>query len=356
MPRSSPSDSARPRSGKPSRLRLWSVALLIGLLTSTLPLGHQAYAASGCSRAADWAEMKSDWAGEVLALTNAHRENLGLTALVSSGSLTASAEWKAAHMAYYRYMTHEDPAPPVDRDWSDRVTACGYTYGGAGENIAYGYKTPQLVFDAWLNSAGHRRNIENANYRVIGVGAAVNSDGRAYWAQNFGTKIVAGDASQPAVQDPTPSPEPSVTAPEPTPSQDPAITPDPTASPEPPVATPIPTPSAEVPIPIEEPPLQDELRNDAPVASDDKARARPRRVVVVRLLANDLDADGDELSVKGFSAPRFGFAMLDYAGGLLTYRPRRGTAGRVEKFRYSITDSKGGTGEGIVRIKIKGRR
>jgi hypothetical protein len=75
----------------------------------------------------------------------------------------------------------------------------------------------------------------------------------------------------------------------------------------------------------------------------------------VRLLANDLDTDGDELNVEGFDVPRFGSAMLDYAGGSLTYRPRRGTAGKVETFTYSISDGKGGTDEGTVRIRIRRR-
>ena len=46
-------------------------------------------------------------------------------------------------MAYYGYLAHDDPAPPVARSWADRLEACGhpvYQYGG-GENIASGYPT-----------------------------------------------------------------------------------------------------------------------------------------------------------------------------------------------------------------------
>lgn len=149
-------------------------------------------AGMGCTVNRDWAEMKTAWATEVIALTNAHRATLGLSALVPSESLKDAAEWKAAHMAKYGYMSHDDPAPPVDRSWDQRIEDCGYTYG-MGENIAFGYRSPSAVVAGWLGSKGHRENIENPDFKVIGSGAALNSDGTAYWAQTFGTHIVVGD-------------------------------------------------------------------------------------------------------------------------------------------------------------------
>ena len=38
---------------------------------------------------------------------------------------------------------------------------------------------------AWLNSPGHRANIENASYRAIGVGAAANAGRRALLGAGF---------------------------------------------------------------------------------------------------------------------------------------------------------------------------
>ena len=63
---------------------------------------------------------------------------------------------------------------------------------GWGENIAYGYQTPSTVMNGWLNSAGHKANIENSTYRAIGVGAASNSSGIMYWSQEFGTLVDSG--------------------------------------------------------------------------------------------------------------------------------------------------------------------
>jgi uncharacterized protein YkwD len=89
-------------------------------------------------------------------------------------------------MAHRRYLAHNDPAPPVTRTVGQRLAACGFVGGGWGENIANGYRTAEAVVSGWLSSPGHRANIERASYGVIGVGAAVSSNGAVYWAQSFG--------------------------------------------------------------------------------------------------------------------------------------------------------------------------
>ena len=53
------------------------------------------------------------------------------------------------------------------------MTDCGYSAGGAeGENIAFGQTDANDVMNAWLNSPGHKANIEQPSFRSIGVGAA----------------------------------------------------------------------------------------------------------------------------------------------------------------------------------------
>ena len=54
-----------------------------------------------------------------------------------------------------------------------------------GENIAYGYGTPESVMNAWLNSSGHRANILNNSFKTIGIGC-VKYQGLYYWVQLFG--------------------------------------------------------------------------------------------------------------------------------------------------------------------------
>ena len=55
-----------------------------------------------------------------------------------------------------------------------------------GENVAYGYPSGSAVIGGWMGSSGHRANILNSSYRLLGVGAVRSSDGRWYAAQVFG--------------------------------------------------------------------------------------------------------------------------------------------------------------------------
>jgi uncharacterized protein YkwD len=58
----------------------------------------------------------------------------------------------------------------------------GLTYRSAGENIAYGYRTPSDVVTGWMNSPGHRANILNGSFKQIGVGYVADGN---YWTQMF---------------------------------------------------------------------------------------------------------------------------------------------------------------------------
>ena len=157
---------------------------------------HASAAVGDCTADASWPAARPNLEAGVLALVNAHRTGMGLNALGTSAALTRSAEWKARHMARYGYMAHDDPAPPVARSWSDRITACGYSGPGAGENIAFWYPTPASVMQAWLASPGHRSNIEGP-YTTTGIGAAVSASGIVYWAEDFGygPAVAAGSSS-----------------------------------------------------------------------------------------------------------------------------------------------------------------
>jgi uncharacterized protein YkwD len=161
-------------------------------------------AVGGCTPAAEWGTLDTSFASQVVALVNQHRQAMGLAPLGISPTLTASADWKSLHMAYYAYLAHDDPAPPISRTVSDRLAACGYPIGtvGWGENIAFGYSTPSAVMAAWLNSPGHRANIENPSYRAIGVGVARSSSGLYYWTQDFGTLLDSGSTPPPPTVSP----------------------------------------------------------------------------------------------------------------------------------------------------------
>ena len=211
-----------------------AAAIAAGAVGSATRDAGAAAAVGDCTPGADWGTSRDDLAAQTIQLVNAYRASLGLRQLVVVPALQASAVWKARHMAAYAYMAHPDPAPPVDRTAGERMVACGYT-SGWGENIAFGYPTAQSVVTGWLNSPGHRANIENPNFAGIGSGAAIGASGQVYWAHTFGTST---NGVPPA---PTPSPPPAP-APSPAPSTPTPTTPKPPA-PSPP-GTPDPAPAA----------------------------------------------------------------------------------------------------------------
>lgn len=172
--------------------------------------GHATAAVGNCTPDSSWPAERADLEAQVLSLVNAHRTGMGLPALQISSSLTASAVWKARHMAAYDERQHDDLAPPVARTFADRVGACGYSGPGAGENIAWLYPTAAAVMAGWLGSPDHKANME-AGWTATGVGAAMTSGGAVYWVEDFGF----ADGSSPPP--PTTSPTTTTTAPPPPP-------------------------------------------------------------------------------------------------------------------------------------------
>jgi len=203
-------------------------AVAFGTLGSSASNAGAAAAAGDCTVGSDWGSPRDDLASQTVTLVNSHRSSRGLRPLAVASALQASAVWKARHMAKYAYMGHNDPAPPVARSTGERMAACGVT-GSWGENIAMGYATPASVVNGWLNSAGHRANIENPNYTAIGTGAAASSSGQIYWAHTFSSN---GGASAPP---PPPAPVPAPPAPQPPAPQPPAPPP---TTPKPPAPPP----------------------------------------------------------------------------------------------------------------------
>jgi uncharacterized protein YkwD len=124
---------------------------------------------------------------EVLRLVNVQRTSHGCGPLSSNPVLLRVARAHSADMASRGYFDHNSPD---GRSPFDRMRAAGYKGGLMGENIAAGQPTPAAVMDAWMHSAGHRANILNCGYRVIGIGVAskTGSPYRIYWTQDFGDR------------------------------------------------------------------------------------------------------------------------------------------------------------------------
>ena len=120
---------------------------------------------------------KSQFATEVISLVNQERAKQGLAPLAGDTALNGMALAKAKDMNDNQYFSHTSP---VYGSPFDMMTSFDIPYSYAGENIAMGQKSPAEVVTAWMNSEGHRANILNANYNLIGVGYY-----NGYWAQEF---------------------------------------------------------------------------------------------------------------------------------------------------------------------------
>ncbi len=117
---------------------------------------------------------------QVVDLVNAERAKEGLSALTIDPKVE-----KAATVRANEIQSNFDHTRPNGSSFSTALTEQGVSYRGAGENIAWGQRTPQEVVTAWMNSPGHRANIMNKSYTHIGVGNTQNSSGTQYWVQLF---------------------------------------------------------------------------------------------------------------------------------------------------------------------------
>ncbi len=94
---------------------------------------------------------------------------------------TGAAAVALAHSTDMRDRDFFSHTNPDGESPFDRMTAAGINWSGiAGENIAWGTGSGDVAFDMWINSAGHRANIENCSYTHHGVGLV---DGR--WTHLF---------------------------------------------------------------------------------------------------------------------------------------------------------------------------
>jgi uncharacterized protein YkwD len=120
-------------------------------------------------------------ADQVVDLVNAERAAAGYRPLAVSDALTTAAQGHSDDMSANDYFSHTSLDGATA---SDRAEAAGFSGSALGENIAAGQRSPEDVMASWMESDGHRANILNPDYTVIGVG--LNENGW-YWTQMFGT-------------------------------------------------------------------------------------------------------------------------------------------------------------------------
>jgi hypothetical protein len=144
----------------------------------------------------------------VTAITNQKREENGLPTYTVSSQLNSSAAAKADDMCVKSYWSHVSPEGLTAWDF---ISASGYKYTTAGENLAKGFITDSAIVEGWLNSPGHRDNLLSQKFKETGVGSATCSNGEVIIVAHYGlssSKIVPVSAPVP-VPAPTPTPAPT---------------------------------------------------------------------------------------------------------------------------------------------------
>lgn len=122
------------------------------------------------------------YAEQVLYYVNIEREKAGVSPLALDDKLCRAADIRAAELL--QLFSHTRPDGTSCFTIFEEV---GFSGGIGGENIAAGYSSAKSVVDGWMDSPGHRANILDSSYTVMGAAMAYssNSDYGYYWAQLF---------------------------------------------------------------------------------------------------------------------------------------------------------------------------
>lgn len=115
---------------------------------------------------------------QILQLVNTHRTSIGKPVLATNSLAASLAKEHSLFMIDQGKISHDNSEARglrlVNEENANKV----------GENVANKYKTAQEVMEAWLNSSGHKRNIEG-DYTHIGISALKNASGHYYYTQIF---------------------------------------------------------------------------------------------------------------------------------------------------------------------------
>jgi uncharacterized protein YkwD len=116
---------------------------------------------------------------ETMTLINNYRVSIGLKALEKINHVSYKSEEHDNYMIANNVVNHND----FEARSSNIIKVLGAVK--VSENIAYNYNSAQGAFDAWLNSEGHKQNIEG-DYTHFGISIRENpANGKKYYTNIF---------------------------------------------------------------------------------------------------------------------------------------------------------------------------
>jgi uncharacterized protein YkwD len=115
----------------------------------------------------------------LVTLINAHRQSINLPALQPINHISYKSEEHNDYMIENNVVNHDF--------FQERSANLIQVLGAVrvSENVAYNYNTPEAAVNAWLNSPGHKANIEG-DFTHFGISVSVDPEtGRKYYTNMF---------------------------------------------------------------------------------------------------------------------------------------------------------------------------
>lgn len=115
---------------------------------------------------------------EILELINNHRLSIGLNPLRNMDIIKSQAYSHTDYMVDQNTVSHDN--------FFSRKNYLTNNIGAksVSENVAYGFTSAKSVVNAWLDSEGHKQNIEG-NFTDFDISAEKNADGKWYYTNIF---------------------------------------------------------------------------------------------------------------------------------------------------------------------------
>lgn len=117
---------------------------------------------------------------QILDLINQHRKKKNLPPLVNNAVIEAEARRHTIAMASRRSPFGHDGFSYRSKVITSKLNGITST----AENVAYGSRSAEEVVKGWLNSPGHRKNIEG-KFRLTGIGVARDDKSTLFFTQIF---------------------------------------------------------------------------------------------------------------------------------------------------------------------------
>lgn len=116
---------------------------------------------------------------ETMQLINEYRLSIGLNALQKINHISYECREHNNYMIANKVVNHNDFVLRSD----NIMKVLGAS--NVGENVAYNYKTSEAAVKAWLDSPGHKENLEG-NYTHFGISITIDpATGKKYYTNIF---------------------------------------------------------------------------------------------------------------------------------------------------------------------------